>query len=208
MHPESIDKKTKRVLEKIAQTSIAKDFYLAGGTALAIQIGHRISIDLDWFSFKKFSNSKLKESLADTGKFRLIGESEGTVHGILDGVKVSAFHYGYKTIFPKFDYLGIGLADIRDIGAMKIDAVSSRGSRKDFIDLFFLLKKYSMSELIAFFEKKYLTVEFNKLHILKSLTFFDDADREPMPIMLKNITWSKVKKEIEKQASEILYEKL
>jgi hypothetical protein len=93
-------------------------------------------------------------------------------------------------------YLAGGTADERDIAAMKIDAVSSRGSKKDFIDIYFLLEKYSLSDLLEIFEKKYAAIKFNRVHILKSLSYFEDAESEPMPIMLKPISWEDVKKKI------------
>jgi hypothetical protein len=96
------------------------------------------------------------------------------------------------------------LADERDIAAMKLDAVSSRGSKKDFIDIHFLLEKYSLSELLEIFEKKYAAIKFNKIHILKSLSYFEDAESDPMPIMLKPILWEVVKKKIVTETNQIL----
>lgn len=200
MFGQSIEPKTKRVLEKIAKTWIAKDFYLAGGTALAVWLGHRESIDLDWFCRDGFSDRKIKEELAKIGEFKLSGEDKGTIHGELDGVKVTFLHYGYKQLFPAAVFEGINLADERDIAAMKIDAVSSRGSKKDFVDLYFLLEKYSLDELLGFFEKKFSGVEYNRLHILKSLVYFENADNDPMPTMLKKIDWDEIKKTIAKKA--------
>ncbi|MBI3952715.1 MAG: nucleotidyl transferase AbiEii/AbiGii toxin family protein [Candidatus Doudnabacteria bacterium] len=196
MHLETINAPTKRVLEKIAKSGIAKDFYLAGGTALAIQLGHRMSEDLDWFSPDKFSGDDIKKGLSRIGSLELIGEETGTVHGILDGVRVSFFYYGYPWLYPLVDFENIKLADERDIAAMKIDAASSRGSKKDFIDLYFLMEKYPLAELLHFFEKRYKKIKFNKLHILKSLTFFEDAQQDPMPIMIKPADWDEVKKKI------------
>jgi hypothetical protein len=210
MYIESIDKKTNRILEKIKASGVARDFYLAGGTALTLQLGHRLSIDLDWFSAKPFSALKLKSALARIGKLKIVGEEKGTLHAILDGVKVSFFHYNYKPIFPLVamdrdnDKKGVMLADKKDIAAMKIDAISSRGSKKDFIDLYFLLQEYSLGDIIGFFEKKYRGIAYNKMHVLKSLTYFDDAEREPMPIMLKRISWAGVKKSIAESVSESL----
>ena len=88
------------------------------------------------------------------------------------------------------------LADERDIAAMKLDAVSSRGSKKDFIDIYELLKKYTLAELIDFFEKKYAGIRYNMLHILKSLIYFDDADGEPPPVMLRDADWDNIKQSI------------
>lgn len=199
MHQKTINKQTKRVFDKIATTPLRNQFYLAGGTALAIELGHRKSIDLDWFSKKDFSNSEIKEILSALGDFVLNSEAEGTIHGTLDKVRVSFLKYKYELLFPLISFGKIQLADERDIASMKIDAVSSRGSKKDFIDIYFLLQKYSLSKLIGFFEKKYSGVKYNRLHILKSMTYFSDADDEPMPRMIEPLKWEKVKKDISKK---------
>jgi len=204
MHPESIDKKTKYILEKIGGSFLTKDFYLAGGTALALQLGHRQSIDLDWFSGQDFLNEKIKKNLVLLGNFKLLSEEKDTIHGTLDEIRVSFFHYGYKLLFPLIKFENIDLADERDIAAMKIDAISSRGSKKDFIDLYFLLKNYSLVELIDFFEKKYKNIEYNKLHILKSLVYFDDAENEPMSMMIRDIEWGKIKEVITDKVKKLL----
>jgi hypothetical protein len=204
MYFQSISGPARIVLEKIAASAPAKDFYLAGGTALALQLGHRESIDLDWFSQKFFLNSDLKKILAGLGKFELVGESEGTINGVLDNVKISFFHYDYMLLFPFVSFESVNLADERDIAAMKISAISSRGSKKDFIDIYFLLGKYALGELIDIFEKKYKNIKYNKLHILKSLVYFDDAENEPMPKMLQPVEWGVVKEKIKKEANELL----
>ncbi len=87
---------------------------------------------------------------------------------------------------------------------MKLDAVSSRGSKKDFIDIYFLLQKYSLNELLNIFQKKFSEIEYNKIHLLKSLAYFDDAEDEPMPKMIKKIDWEKIKKFITKKSIEQL----
>ena len=197
MFKESINQKTRLVLEKISQSDLVERFYLAGGTALAIALKHRESIDLDWFSQADFSNQEIKAQLSQLGVFQVIGESEGTVNGLLDNVRVSFLRYQYKLLFPLVAIAKVKLADERDIAAMKIDAISSRGSKKDFIDIFFLLKKYSLAEMIGFFEKKYSRINYNKLHLLKSLVYFADADNEPMPVMIRIIDWEKVKRDIQ-----------
>lgn len=203
MHKQAVSEQTQRVLAKIGKP-FSQNFYLAGGTALAIQLGHRLSIDLDWFSGEGFLNSSLKTDLSQFGQFELTGEDEDTIHGILDNVRVSFLRYSYRLLFPLVDFEDAKLADERDIAAMKIDAISSRGSKKDFVDLYFLLEKYSLPELIELFEKKYANIKFNKLHILKSLTYFEDAEEDPMPIMLKEAKWEEVKEKIITEANKIL----
>jgi len=204
MHPETVDKKTESVLAKIVRLGFIQKFYLAGGTALAIQLGHRESIDLDFFAQEKFSVSKLKYNLSQIGKLAVDYEDEDTLSGMLDEVKVSFFHYGYAQIFSLVRYENIFLADERDIAAMKIDTISARGSKKDFVDIYFLLQKYSLPDLIGFFEEKYKNIQYNKLHILKSLVYFDDADSNPDPMMLVDFNWEKIKTFLENEVKKIV----
>lgn len=204
MKTPAINQITNKALDKITKTNILSNFYLAGGTGLAIHLQHRESIDLDWFSNKQLDNDRIKKSLAQIGKFELTSEDENTINGLFDAVKISFFNYQYNLLFPLVKFNGIHVADQRDIAAMKINAASQRGSKKDFIDIYFLMKKYSLSELIQFFENKYHNIKFNKLHILKSLVFFEDANNEPEPIMIKKATWDEVKRHISKEVKKYL----
>jgi len=204
MYPETINKRTKSVLAKIAKLDFVQNFYLAGGTALAIQLGHRESIDLDFFSREKFSAQKLKYELSKIGKLAVDYEDEDTLNGTLDDVKVSFFYYGYAQSFDLVKYENIFLADERDIAAMKIDTISARGSKKDFVDIYFLMQRHSLSQLIGFFEEKYKNIRYNKLHILKSLIYFADANDNPDPLMLVDFDWEKIKTFLEPEVRMIL----
>ena len=199
MFSQTIEPKTKRILDNIVSSGISSQFYLAGGTALAIHLGHRMSIDLDFFSRSDFSIEKIKKELSLLGDVVVNDQEDGTLNATLDGVKISFLRYDYVQLYPYIVFENVNLADERDIAAMKIDAASSRGSKKDFIDLYFLLEKYSLVELISFFEKKFSDIKYNKLHILKSLVYFSDAEAEPMPMMLKEVSWQKVKEKISQE---------
>ncbi len=196
MYPETIEPGTKRVLDALVRSGIVAGFYLAGGTALAIELGHRRSINLDFFSTDDFRTTDLKEALSGIGDLVVVGEEEGTLHVTIDGVKVSFLRYRYPMLFPVIDFDGAALADERDIAAMKIDAIASRGSRKDFVDLFVLLERYPLRELLDFFGRKFKGIGFNALHILKSLVFFEDAEGDPMPMMLRDLDWETVKETV------------
>lgn len=204
MYPSVISKKAQHLLALLSQKHIIKDFYLAGGTAVALQFGHRKSKDFDFFTQRDFSNRKLKQSLSQIGKIKILTEEEGTLNIILGGIRFSFFHYKYRIISPLIKFRNIKLAGSQDIACMKLNAISSRGSKKDFIDLYFLLKKYSFDKLFNSFDKKYKDIEYNKLHILRSLTFFSDADKEPMPLMINKINWLTVKKEIRRNVKAYL----
>ncbi len=204
MHPETLATETRRVLEEISRHSFIGDFYLAGGTALALHLGHRESIDLDFFSVRDFSLGKMKKEVASIGRYVLINEEDGTLDGMLDDVKLTLLRYEYPLLFPLVDFKGIQLADERDIACMKIDAISSRGSKKDFVDLYFLLEKYTLSEIFSFFEKKYSHIEYNKLHLLKSLAYFSDAEEDVMPKMLAAVSWDAVKERILQETKKMI----
>lgn len=204
MHPETLASETRHVLEKISEQNFIQDFYLVGGTALALYFGHRESIDLDFFSAQDFSLEKLKREISAIGRYQLTNEEIGTLDGMLDDVKLTFIRYEYPLLFPLIDFEGIKLADERDIACMKIDAVSSRGSKKDFIDLYFLLEKYPLSELLSFFAQKYGHIEYNTLHLLKSLAYFDDAEEDVMPKMLKDGRWDVVKEKILEETKKLL----
>lgn len=200
MHRDILESDTKRVLETLVRADVLQDFYLVGGTALALQYGHRKSIDLDFFSPHDFLLPGLRANMAVLGDYTLENEAPGTLDGVLDNVKLTFLRYPYPPLFPLIMWEGISLADPRDIACMKIDAISARGSKKDFIDLYVLLEQYSLKEILTMFEEKYADIHYNTLHLLKSLTYFEDAETEPMPVMLRPIEWNAVKTKISLQA--------
>lgn len=171
---------------------------------MTLQIGYRQSIDLDWFSQKQDSITQLKKRLSSLGSLTVESEDKETLNCSLNGVKLSFFVYPYPLLFSFIDFNGIKMADERDIACMKIDAISSRGSKKDFIDLYFLLQRYQLRDLLDLFDKKYKNIKYNRLHILKSLVFFEEAEKEPAPKMFQKITWSAVKSKIKKEVKEII----
>jgi predicted nucleotidyltransferase component of viral defense system len=191
MHPDILETGTERVLTKIVAAGLLDGFYMVGGTALALQYGHRKSIDLDFFLPHDFSLFELKEKIA-------------TLDGILDGVKLTFLRYPYPLLFPLIPWEGVALADPRDIGCMKIDAISARGSRKDFVDLYVLLEQYPLRDILRMFEEKYAGIHYNTLHLVKSLSYFDDAEMEPMPIMLRSLEWGVVKTKISLEAKALI----
>lgn len=208
MFEQTINSSAKQSLAILGQKKILPDAYLAGGTALALQIGHRISYDLDFFTPKPFDRRIIINQLQKFN-FQLEQESGGTILGKLAETKFSFFYYPYSLLYPTKDFLGVAIADLKDITAMKIDAISSRGTKRDFTDLYFLAKEFSISEMLQFYDKKYSVLQPNKIHILKSLNYFVDADKDANPSMVvKNYSWLEIKnyfnQEVPKIAREIL----
>ena len=202
MHKETLNNETEKVFNLIKE--IAQDFYLAGGTALALQLGHRVSVDLDFFTTENFIAQDILLQLSTKGSLEIDSQSENTINGTINGVKISFFKLPFKLLFQTQDFLGVKIADERDIAAMKILAISGRGSKKDFVDLFFLLKKYSLKEILDFFYEKYSNFNYNNMHILKSLTYFEDADTDGEPIYIFPTKWEEVKSKIQKEVKDYL----
>lgn len=170
-----------------------KDFYLSGGTGLNLQIGHRESEDLDFFSQTNFNPEKLQQKLIKLGDLTDTELAQGTLNTFLNGVKLQFLEYPYKLLKPLLNWQGIQLSSVEDIACTKLQTVSMRGSKKDFIDLYFLLKRYSLTELLRMVEEKYQGFDYNQSFIVKSLIYFEDANQQPMPRMLKPVDWSEVK---------------
>lgn len=188
-----LNKKTKQNLAILGKISWLKNFYLAGGTGLALQFGHRISLDLDFFTPKEFKPELLVAHLKKIGKFSLRAKDWGTLHGVFNGTRITFLHYPYPLLFPPKRFLKIKLADYLDIACMKLDVVSTRGSKKDFIDLYFVCQEIDLKKLLKLFSKKYKDIDFNLIHLFKSLCYFKDAEKGPTPKMLKKISWQRVK---------------
>jgi len=181
-------------------------FYLAGGTGLALQIRHRYSYDFDFFSDTEFNNDVIIKELTHLGKFRRFQESRGTLEGTVKNTRITLLYYNYPLLKKVTRFETIMLASLLDIAVMKISALSSRGSRKDFIDLYFLKDYFKwQEELIPAFKEKYKGTGYNLYHIIKSLSYFTEAEEEPMPQMIRSCSWSDVKqycKSIQKELAD------
>ena len=204
MFTKTLSGNTKKALAILGKSHLMDNAYLAGGTACALQIGHRISVDLDFFTPREFNVRELISSLKDIGKFKLDMQRWGTILGIFEDVKFSIFVYKYPVLFPFKSLFDINIIDLRDIAAMKIDAISTRGIKRDFIDLYFMCQKgISLKEMLSLYDRKYGTLSSNIIHIQKSLVYFIDAEASTMPKMIKKIDWEEVKKYFENEIKDM-----
>ena len=204
MSQEIISKKTRTNLEILKKSGILKDFYLVGGTGAALQLKHRLSLDLDFFTKENIDTKALVQKIKNLGNFSIEKEALNSLTGVFQGTIITFLKYDYPCLFHFKDIEGVKVADLRDIGCMKISAISSRGAKKDFIDLFYICQKIiSLQGLLKLFQKKYKNVDYNIGHILKSIIYFEDAEKNPMPKMIIPVFWKQVKsflkKEIKKQ---------
>lgn len=196
LHTNVLPKNQLELFDILSTQSFIADFYLAGGTGLALQIGHRQSLDFDFFIPRDFNTPDIIKVLVSLGSYERDNEERNTVNGTLNNVRISFFGYKYKILDEFRMYNNIRIAGLRDISAMKLEAIAGRGSKKDFIDMFFLLKQFTLEEIFTFHKMKYGIGLNNQYHHLKSLVYFSDAEAEAMPVMIKPLYWNDVKKQI------------
>lgn len=191
----TITENMKLVLNAYSQSEIGKHFYLAGGTALSLQLGHRRSIDLDFFSPTEdipTIRSSLEEALT-TFDATLADSSWGNLVYLVKGVRVGFYGYGYPLIASVIEKEGLQLASVEDIALMKLDTLLSRAARKDFYDLYFICQKVPLKQLLEMAPQKYPSVRDFEAQVTKRLVFFDYAEDEIDPPILLPVTWQTVK---------------
>ena len=159
-------------------------FYLVGGTSLALQLGHRNSIDIDLFTDKEFDSEELLQFLSKKYSVIPTFQKKGTLLTVVDSVKTDFVRHDYPLVMPPIKEEGITFLGKEDIAAMKLNAISNSGKRlKDFIDVYYLLEHFSMDEMISFYTTKY--PRFNPLIALRSVNYFEDIDPAIDPPKLK-----------------------
>lgn len=194
LHRTAIDPPTLELLTKLMQQTAFSGLRLVGGTALALQTGHRKSVDIDLFGKINFEELDIVSLFSSFQTLKTIKKSKNINIFIINNIKVDFVNYSYPWIEPELKIDNIRIAGEKDIAAMKLAAVTGRGSRKDFVDIYFLLKHYTLKELLGFYKQKYF--DGSEYMVLKSLTYFEDAENDPQITMLKEIDWEDVKKEI------------
>ena len=169
---------------------------LVGGTALALQYGHRTSVDLDLFGYVALEDDEFLALLQTVSTdIRVLNERRNIHQYVINGVKVDFVNYAYPWIDHVRAEEGIRLATPPDIAAMKVNAIEGRGSRKDFVDMYVLLQHYSLGQILDFYKRKY--PEHSEFRALRSLAYFEDAEAQFMPNMFIPTDWEAMKAAIE-----------
>ena len=203
-HRETVDGGVEQTLRDLHNVPILTSFYLAGGTGLALRLGHRRSVDLDFFLGEDFNEDSVLQKLQHLEGFALVGKEPGTIYANIRKTKVSFIAYAYPILFPFQTFLGANVADSRDIGCMKISAIASRGTKRDFVDLYFLAHEYGLKQLLGWFTGKFSQTNYSMPHILKSLSYFEEAEQDPMPHMLMSLSWDEVKQFFAREAPRLI----
>jgi len=182
-------------LEKLAKKAQLKGFYLVGGTALSLQLGHRISTDLDFFSQTDFNNEPIRSMLEIEDKdlvYARVGKN--LVQATINGIKVDFACHKYPILRPGIDFHKIKIMSIADISAMKLGAILSRAKKRDYVDIARIMKDYDLNKILEFFKNKYN--QKNTFHVVKALGYFVEADQdiEYLKVLGKSYSWENSKK--------------
>lgn len=204
LHRKAVNTELLELLNELMTHEMFNNFLLVGGTGLALQIGHRHSIDLDLFGKSELDEYEFTAFLNNLGRVQVLKKSKNILIYSVNGIKVDFVNYNYPWLKTPLVSENIRIASREDIGAMKLNAISGRGSKKDFIDLFYLLQGFSLQELMKFFKDKYH--DGSEFLVLKSLTYFEDADQDEMPKMSKTINWEEIKSELRKKIKKYISE--
>lgn len=202
LHLSTIAPSTLVLLKELMKIDEFNSLRLVGGTSLALQIGHRKSIDLDFFGEIDFTYLNIKEVFKSFDKIESFRNSKHINIFEINNVKVDFVNYTYPWLKQELEIDGIRLAQKEDIAAMKIAAITGRGSRKDFVDLFFLLKQFTFQQIMDLYKQKYF--DSSPYLALKSLVYFDDAENDFSVEMIEDISWEEVKNTISTEVANYL----
>lgn len=197
LHQETIEAPTLELLRSLQSREYLNGFFLVGGTALALYLGHRKSVDIDLFSNVDFDAASLIEKLHLDYPFQIFHTARNTIKGSINTVNVDLLAHRYAYIVEPAAISGINMLSVPDIIAMKLNAIATSGQRsKDFIDIFYLLDKYDIGSMLTFYKTKYN--QQNDAFLLKSLIYFDEVDLADWPVLVKNpdLKWVEVKKRL------------
>lgn len=193
LYPQILNEKQERLIGELSFLKFPP-YYLSGGTALALQVGHRTSLDFDFYSKDKFDSKNLFKNAS------ILDRTDDTLQAVMNEVSVSMFYYPYKLIDALMEFRGIQMAGLHDIAAMKVIAIVQRARQRDFVDMYYLVNLLGIEKIIDSVYKKYPWYEDNNQILFKALTYFDEADSDSEAGRIKifdaSVTWEKVKKEL------------
>lgn len=196
LYQETVEQATLGLLKKIVSMPECSQFRLVGGTALSLYLGHRKSIDIDLFSDQPFDKEQILEMLEEHFRpFSIINNrGRSILQCIVQDIKVDFVSVKDQFVHPPNIIEGIPFADIKDIAALKLNAIKGRGAKKDFWDIDKLLQIATLNDLLKFYLDRYPYDD--TFAVLRSLIYFDDAEGDEDPYMIEKTTWKKVKTNI------------
>ena len=197
MYTAGISPDTQATLAILVEVPFVSQYFLAGGTAVALYYGHRLSYDLDFFSPTPIEPNKITQLLQDSGKLQVDQIGEGTWLVMLNGVKLSFFVYPYPEVGKEEAWGGIRVANKLDLACMKLEAIGSRGIKRDFIDMYYLTKEIGLPGVFEAMRQKFIKSNISELHFMRSLIYFEEAEASEEPTMIHKVNWPEIKRYFE-----------
>ena len=196
LRKETVSESALELLKTLMEDEFLENFFLVGGTALALQIGHRISIDFDLFTLTPFDEKEMLSSPEERYQFQMDFLSRNTLKGSIRGIKVDLITHKYPLVKPLIEIEHIRIAASEDIAAMKLNAITGNGTRlKDFIDIAYLSSSLTLSRMIDAYEEKYATR--NPAMVIKALDYYNDINfNEPIEMLKEKYKWEDIKKRL------------
>lgn len=190
VHTETISSECLQLIEDLSKTSFINDFYLGGGTALSLEIGHRKSIDLDFFTMKDFSPMRFTGEIKSFGKVTDAVSNYNSYRAFVNGVKLEFMYFAYEPFHEMYEWNGIKMLNPIDIAMFKLLAIIGRNRKKDIVDLFFIDEEIEpLENIFTEFTTKYDRGDINLLKQLELLFDDEQIEKSDMPHMLKSIDW-------------------
>jgi hypothetical protein len=197
LHLEILPEAQRAVLARLGPLATELGFYLAGGTAVALRLGHRSSIDLDWFAdVERLDPLELAATLrAQLPELSVVETGAGALHAEIDGVRLTFLRYRYPLLAPLEDAAGFRIAALADLACMKLAAATQRGDKKDFFDIVAIGDGgIDLADALALYRRKFGLASAG--HVLVSLAYFDEAEGDPDPRTANGLTWAEVKRRL------------
>ncbi len=205
-HPEALSPLTRKAAAAARGAGVCAGFYLVGGTALALHLGHRFSDDLDFFSpsakLDAPERARILEALRGSSP-QVRHENDGWLQASIGPVPVTFLRYSYPVLKPLLDWDGLAVADVPDIALMKISAIIGRGTRRDFLDLFAILPMLPLRECFQLARRKFPDNPDFAAQASYALTYFEDAEKQPMPRLIKPVDWAEIRGYFEREVPKV-----
>jgi len=196
----AVPEAVRNLLNRLSPLPALHEFALGGGTSLALRLGHRWSVDLDFFNTREFDTDELMEK-SGLGHASIINRATNSLSLDVDGTKLDFLRHGYPLLSPVEEIAGIQMLSLPDVGAMKLNAIANRGAKKDFFDLCELQRHHPLPTMLDWFEMKYRPAD--RFTVIRSLGWFEDADQEPDPVSLNGDDWPLVKSRMRAMVSDL-----
>ena len=200
LHFNAVPDSIRKLLRLLAPLPALEDFSLGGGTSLALRFGHRVSVDLDFFTTREFDTEQFVDQLGLAGA-TLVNRATNSLTLDVHGTKLDFLRHAYPLLAPPEEIEGVRLLSLHDVAAMKLNAVANRGAKKDFFDLYELERHHSLPTMLEWFETKYLAAD--RFTVIRSLGWFEDAELEPDPVSLIGNDWQSVKTQLRSMVSKL-----